>query len=262
MRRIQFIEIHEQPWLPRFLRDEITDALQYGLALLEAYAPAVPLLQRALDSAGCRSIVDLCSGGGGPWLNLSGSLKGSAAATQICLTDRSPNLAAFHNARESGGNQITFCGESIDAMEIPRALAGFRTVFSSYHHFSPEQARAVLQNAVDAGEGIGIFEITRRTPAAIGLMLPWSLLVFVTTAWARPFRWSRLFWTYVIPLIPLVVLFDGVVSCLRTYRPGELREIIAKLRGPEYRWQVGENSEGVRTVPITYAIGYPATKNK
>jgi len=262
MRRIQFIEIHEQPWLPRFLRDEVTDALQYGVAFLNAYAPVWPLLQCALDSAGCRSIVDLCSGGGGPWLNLHESFHRNAAATPICLSDKFPNLAGFQNARNTGGNHITFRTDSIDAMRVPCELTGFRTVFSSYHHFAPDQARAVLQDAVDAGEGIGIFEVTRRAPWALALMLPWSLLVFVTTAWMRPFRWSRLFWTYLVPAVPFVILFDGVVSCLRTYQPEELREIIAKLQGREYRWQVGESSGGVPRMPITYAIGYPAARNK
>jgi hypothetical protein len=261
MRRIQFFEIHEQRWFPRFLRDEVTDALQHGVSFLNAYAPVGPLLQGALDSTGCRSIVDLCSGGGGPWLNLAGSLNGSAAAAQICLSDKVPNLAAFRRAMLAR-NRITFRAESVDAMKVPRGLAGFRTVFSSYHHFSPEQARAVLQDAVDAGQGIGIFEVTRRAPWAIALMIPWALLAFVTTLWARPFRWSRLFWTYAIPLIPFVVLFDGVVSCLRTYRPEELRDIISNLQGREYRWQVGENSGRPMWMPITYAIGYPAAREQ
>jgi len=45
-------------------------------------------------------------------------------------------------------------------MNVPAELKGLRTMFTSFHHFLPEEARAVLQNAVDAGEGIGIFEIT------------------------------------------------------------------------------------------------------
>jgi hypothetical protein len=128
-------------------------------------------------------------------------------------------------------------------------------MFTSFHHFSPEDARAILQNAVDAREGIGIFEITRRAPLTIGLMFPWALMPFVCTPWIRPFRWSRLLWTYLIPIIPLVFLFDGVVSCLRTYRPQELREIVDTVTAGEYHWEIGEHASG--RVPITYLIGYP-----
>lgn len=259
MRRMQFFEIHEQSWFPSFLRDEVTDALQYGLGFLKAYAPIGSMLQSALDTANCRSIIDLCSGGGGPWPDLSRSLKGGACADQIRLSDKYPNLEAFQNVSAASGNRITFCAEPVDAMKVPRELAGFRTIFSSYHHFSPEEARTVLQDAVDAGESIGIFEITRRAASAIGLMIPWALLVFLTTPWIRPFRWSRIFWTYVVPIVPFVVWFDGVVSCLRTYRPRELREIIGKLTGNEYVWRVGEQFGHGEKIPITYMIGSPRT---
>jgi hypothetical protein len=262
MRRVQFIELHEQPWLPSSIRDEITDALQFGLNLFKAYAPIAPLLQGVLDSTGKRSIVDLCSGGGGPWLDLSRKLQsqklqGGAPGLQIShiwLTDKYPNLTALENAGAASENHITYYPDSVDAKKVPSELKGFRTMFTSFHHFSPEEARAILQNAVDAGEGIGIFEITRRTPLTIGLMFAWALMPFVYTPWIRPFRWSRLLWTYLIPIIPLVFLFDGVVSCLRTYRPEELREIVDKLAASEYQWEIGEHSSG--RVPITYLIGY------
>ena len=257
MRRVQFIELHEQPWFPSSLRHEITDALQFGLNLLKAYVPIAPLLQSVLDSTRNRSIVDMCSGGGGPWLDLSRKLQPDAQAFHILLTDKYPNLAAFQNVRAASENHIAFYPDSVDAMKVPGELQGFRTMFTSFHHFPPEEARAILQNAVDAGQSIGILEITRRAPSTIALMFPWALMLFVFTPLMRPFRWSRLLCTYLVPIIPLVLLFDGVVSCLRTYRPQELREIIKKLSGNEYQWEVGEHSKASSQATITYLTGYP-----
>ena len=257
MHRVQFIELHEQSWFPPSLRHEITDALEFGLNLLKAYAPIGPLLQSVLDSTRSRSIVDMCSGGGGPWLDLSRRLHPDAHAFHILLTDKYPNLRAFQNVRAASENHIAFCPDSVDAMKVPGELQGFRTMFTSFHHFPPEEARAILQNVVDAGQSIGIFEITRRAPSTIALMFPWALMLFVFTPLIHPFRWLRLLWTYVVPIIPLVLLFDGVVSCLRTYRPQELCEIIKKLSGIEYRWEVGEHSKASGQAPITYLIGYP-----
>lgn len=260
MRRVQFIELHEQPWLPSSLRDEITEALQFGLSLLKAYAPIAPLLQSAVDSTLSRSIVDMCSGAGGPWSGLSRKVQGDAPAVRVWLTDKYPNLRAFQNLRSAAEDHIAYYPDSVDAMKVPGELQGFRTMFSSFHHFSPEEARAILQNAVDAGQGIGIFEITRRAPSTIALMFPWALMLFVFTPLIRPFRWSRLLCTYVVPIIPLVLLFDGVVSCLRTYQPQELREMVKKLAGIEYQWEVGEHSKATGQAPITYLIGCPRTR--
>jgi hypothetical protein len=263
MRRVQFIELHEQPWFPSFLRDDVTDAVQFGYNLIKAYAPIAPLLQSVIDSSANsttdrQSIVDLCSGGGGPWLDLSRTLRnaeGDSAGLQILLTDKYPNLDAFRSVSASSDHRITFYSDSVDAMNVPRALKGLRTMFTSFHHFSPEDARAILQNAVDAGESVGIFEITRRAPSAIGFIFAGILLLFLHIPRIRPFRWSRLLWTYLIPIIPLVMLFDGIVSCLRTYRPQELREIVEQLTACQYHWEVGELA-GKRT-PVTYLIGYP-----
>src|SRR6202789_167392 len=207
MRRFHLIELHEQPWFPSFLRDEITGALQFGLSRANAYAPIAAMLERAVDSSRSQAIVDLCSGAGGPWLN----------------------------------------------------LARCRTMFTSSHHFAPDEARAILQDAVDARQSIGIFEVTRRAPSAIGFMLLWSIFLFICTPWIRPFRWSRIFCTYVIPIIPAVLLFDGVVSCLRTYRPPELRAIAEKLNASDYTWDSGVYYGTRQRMPITYLIGFPTT---
>jgi hypothetical protein len=257
MRRVQFIELHEQAWFPPSLRHEITDVLQFGLNLSKAYAPMAPVLQKALDSTRCRSIVDLCSGGGGPWLGLSRKLQPDV---HILLTDKYPNRRTVQNVRAASENRIAFYLDPVDALKVPGELRGLRTMFTSFHHFPPEEARTILQNAVDAGQSVGIFEITRRAPFTVALMFLWALLPFVFTPLIRPFRWSRLLYTYVIPIIPLVLLFDGVVSCLRTYRPDELGEMIKKLSGIEYHWEVGEHPEASGQVPITYLIGYPRAR--
>ena len=259
MPRIQFFEIHEQPWFPTFLRDEVTGALQFGLNFLDVYAPIASLLQSALERAGSRTIVDLCSGGGGPWINLARQLRGGARPIRIYLTDKFPNLAAFENLRAASDDGITFYGKPVDAANVPLELDGFRTMFTSFHHFPSGEARAILQNAVAAGRGIAIFEVTRRAQATIVLMLPWSVLLLFFTPFLRPFRWSRLLFTYLLPVIPVVMLFDGIVSCLRTYRPEELLAISAGLGAPDYQWEAGEHF-GLGQLPITYLIGNPPSR--
>src|SRR5271155_1958886 len=183
MRRVQFIEIHDQPWFPSILRDYVTDALQFGFSRLNAYAPIAPLLHGAMDSARSRTIVDICSGAGGPWFELLRKLQilsrdGERPALQIWLTDKYPNLGAFQGVRAASENGIHFYPGSVDAMAVPVDLRGFRTMFTSFHHFPPEQARGILQNAVDAGEGIGIFEIPRRAPSTIGLTFAFIFMLF------------------------------------------------------------------------------------
>lgn len=257
----RFFEFHDQSWFPESLRDSVTDALQFILSLGGIYRPIVPLLSKAIEAAGAQRVVDLCSGGSGPWLWLHRLLREkSGRAIEVCLTDKFPNIPAFENVNRSADGQVTFFAEPVDAANLPPDLAGFRTIFTSFHHFRPDEAVAILQNAVDDAQGIGVFEAARRHPLTILLTLLMPLGGFLSAPFIRPFRFSRLFWTYVIPVIPFVLYFDGVASCLRAYSTRELHKLIAQVKSHrEYVWQVGE-APGL--APVTFLIGYPRQNDR
>src|SRR5262249_5029527 len=135
----------------------------------------------------------------------------------VCLTDHCPNIEAFERARRLSNQGITYHSEPINAANVPTALTGFRTMFTAFHHLRPEQARAVLADAVARGEGIGVFECGERSVLMLLGILPTPLRVLIATPFIRPFRWSRLFWTYAVPALPVVLLSDSAVSVLRMY---------------------------------------------
>src|SRR5262249_51831627 len=157
----------------------------------------------ALDESGTTKVVDLCSGAGGPWQKLREACEEEFSGIQISLTDKYPNLKAIakvHGGAQNGTeSKIEFLSESVDVRRVPGALAGFRTMFTSFHHFAPEEARAILRDAVENRQGIGIFEVPKRswrTMLAV-FLVPFTYLGAVP--FLRPFRWSRLFWAYLLP---------------------------------------------------------------
>ena len=81
------------------------------------------------------------------------------------------------------------------------------------------------------------------------------LAVFGTTPFIRPFRWGRLVFTYLIPILPLLCLWDGLISCLRTYSVSELRELVRVLESDGYTWDVGELRFPGTPVTVAYLIG-------
>jgi hypothetical protein len=262
MNRIKSSELHEQPWFPKTLRNGVTDALQCVFKFGKVYEPIVPELAKAIQAAGARGVVDLCSGAGGPWTWLRSSLarQMNSERIEICLTDKFPNIAAFEREKEISDGAITYCRESIDASKIPPSLDGFRVLFTSFHHFSPEEAAAILQDAVDNRRGIAVFEAARRSPLTILLTSIMFFAGFLAVPLIRPFRASLLFWTYLIPVVPFVLWFDGVLSCLRSYPPAELTELVSRVTPQDYVWDIGEVM-GLFT-PITYLLGYPAPPPK
>ena len=91
------------------------------------------------------------------------------------------------------------------------------------------------------------------------LLSPISALAL--TPLVRPFRWSRLALTYVVPAIPALFMFDGIVSQLRTYTPDELRDMTRSLQRPGYRWEVGTVKHPVLPGKVSYLLGLPTAAN-
>lgn len=260
MRRFHLVEIEDLVWVPRSIRDAVTENIRFALDFTNKYSPIVPHLRRALKCAKTRQIVDLCSGGGGPWLRLCRELNGANdSGVKICLTDKYPNRRAFVHAQCVSKDRIRFNESPVDAASLPPELKGFRTFFSSFHHFRPDLARAILQDAVANKQGIGVFEVTARRPTALLALCFAPAWVLAVAPFMRPFRWSRLFWTYVIPVAPFLMMFDGLISCLRTYSVTELCELTKNLGENGYIWEAGQEWSRYLPMPVTYLIGYPAS---
>ena len=68
MRRLHLFEIEDQAWCPTVIRDCATDYLQHVIIAANVYEPIAERLGLAVARTGVTRIVDLCSGGGGPWL--------------------------------------------------------------------------------------------------------------------------------------------------------------------------------------------------
>ena len=147
--------------------------------------------------------------------------------------------------------------ESAAATDVPAELQGVRTMFCSFHHFRPEVAHRILTDACDKGRAIGVFEGTAHNVPAILVTLTAPLAVLVTTPFIRPFRWGRLIFTYPIPIVPLLCLWDGLVSCLRSYSAHELGELVRDLESESYAWELGELRFPRTPVNVAYLIGWP-----
>ena len=256
MRNNSLIEIHDNPAFPPLLRDLFTDALQSLWSFSNSYGAIVPRLRSVLDQLDNSQILDLCSGAGGPLITLAPLLQPAASPTiYICLTDKYPNIEAFQRAALDS----TFSYESrpIDAAQVPADLPGLRTIFSSFHHFGPAEARNILADAFHQRRAIAIFELANPAFKTMLVSCTIPFLAMFLTLRMRPFRWSRLFFTFVIPIIPFTLLFDGVISCLRAYSQQELHALVEGLSAPTYQWQIGEDRSGL--LPVTYLIGHPTS---
>jgi SAM-dependent methyltransferase len=257
VRRLQLVELHDLAHFPAAWRDPFTDFMAFYAERFRPYARVIPILAHALRNAGAQRLLDLGSGGGAAVLALKPGLDAALdAPVRVTLTDKHPNLAAFEAAAQRCPGQVDFVADPVDATAVPDHLDGFRTLLGSLHHFPPDLARSILRDAVRQRRGLAVLEYTERRLWLWALpLLATPLLIWCVTPFIRPMRVARLVWTYLLPVVPLVAVLDGLVSVLRSYTPDELLALTTGL-DEEYRWTVGQ-VRAVGASRATYLVGVP-----
>jgi hypothetical protein len=254
MRRLHLFEFGDQQWLPQVLRDAETAylATAYRLwpGLTRQWAERVATVLHRGEPA---EIFDLCSGSGGAISLIVEELLKQDYDVRARLSDLYPSPNSGSHPR------VSWLAGPVDARRVPPRLSGVRTMFSAFHHFRPDAAQAILRDAFEHRRAICIFESGSGTLRGIAAMCGVPLVVLCLMPFVRPFRWAYMAFTYLIPLIPFIVLWDGIVSMLRIYSSRQLWKLTATLQAPDYVWEIGEIK--VRGIPdrLPFLIGRPTS---
>ena len=252
MRRLHLFEFGDQQWFPQVLRDAETAYLTAAYRVYPALARQwAEKISTVLHPNAAVEIVDLCAGSGGAMPQIIEYLRQRNHDVRAILTDLYPNPNPGLDPR------ITWLPDPVDALCVPPTLTGVRTMFSAFHHFRPDAARSILKDAFDCRRAICIFESGSGTLLGLIAMLGVPLAVLALMPLANPFRWRYLLVTYLVPLTPIIMLWDGIVSMLRVYSTGEMRELTAGMQAPDYTWEFGHIKVRGIQGGLPYLIGRP-----
>lgn len=269
--RLHLAEIEDQPWCPSWLREHSHLALtrMWGTALSKKGSPAqqaAEILLRAVggpDEASKYTFVDSCAGAGGPTPLLEQTMNETLhahghAPVRFVLTDLWPDLKAWRAIARRSQN-ISYIEKPTDATTAVR-LAGpgrkeCRVFNLCFHHFDDAAGEKVLRSAVESADAFvyvntEIFEVTRSsdmgplrsqarsifemTHRTLPSLLNTTIVVLsplITTLF--DFWWSplHLFFTYLLPIVPLFYAVDGYVSCTRGRTADETFDLIRRQPG-------------------------------
>jgi hypothetical protein len=257
MRRMHLFEFEDQSWCPNFVREITTDFLSAYYVLKKVYDPAFEKINEILEKTKVDKIIDCCSGSGGPVRGLREFLDSiGKTSTTITLTDKYPNQKLFEKIEATYPKKIIAYKNSLDAAQLPSSLKGMRTLFSSFHHFRPKQALEILKNAANNEAPIGIFECTERHPREFIRVLLSPIIILFVVPFTTKLSWKKFIFTYLLPIIPFVHMWEYFVSNLRTYSVKELKALTQQINALNYQWEVGQLWSTKAKCSITYLIGY------
>jgi hypothetical protein len=192
----------------------------------------------------------------GPWPGLFEPLRAAHPALAVTLSDLYPNARTLEAANVAG---LEYAKEPVSALDVPAPYRGAtRTLFTALHHFDRDDVREMLASAQRDGVGFAAFEATQRSVRGGLLTVFIPLLVLFLMPRVRPRRFLPLLLTYLPPVLPFVIWWDGLASTVRTYTAEELRSIVAEIREPGYTWVVEEVGGGSGPIPILSVVGCPS----
>ncbi|WWC87825.1 uncharacterized protein L201_002717 [Kwoniella dendrophila CBS 6074] len=184
-------------------------------------------------------IIDFCSGAGGPIDKIEKKINknrklNSLSPIQFLLSDLHPPLniwkrlygspSSSSSSSTTSNKTISYIPHSVDATNtnLQDSFSNnilnqkhLRTFFLSFHHFNEELARSVLVDSMRNSDGICIFELQQCNLRSMFMIAMLGPLTWLITPFTRP-SILTLFFTYIIPIIPLVLIIDGWISCYRT----------------------------------------------
>ncbi|KAI3320336.1 hypothetical protein HD806DRAFT_242128 [Xylariaceae sp. AK1471] len=173
-------------------------------------------------------------------------------AVKFILTDLHPHVESWEKAAAQSPH-LTYVPTPVDAASAPPDLIKqnkaegkgvFRLFNLAFHHFDDRLARAILKNTVETSDGFGIFELQSRNFSSFiscTLFGVFILLIAPLLYWWSP---QILFFVYVVPIVPFVLVFDGYISSLRTRTADEV-EVLLRTCGADDTadWVVRSGSE-------------------
>ncbi|KAF2141383.1 uncharacterized protein K452DRAFT_228869 [Aplosporella prunicola CBS 121167] len=247
------------PFLRRRCQAMLTAEWTHRLPLLQSASPAelaAEVILGALDEIDGAdadgdgeglTVVDFCSGGGGPVPVIERLVNQKRAQRKqqpipFRLTDISPHIDAWM-AAAAQSSHLSFVPQSVDATDPPPAVISttnnspsdpeytsgtrvFRLYCLAFHHFPDDLARRTLVSTLGTADGFAILELQdRRLLSLLMMALDFGLVLLVTPFWF----WNdplQLLFTYLLPVLPAVLSFDGAVSALRTRTFGEVVRLV------------------------------------
>jgi len=213
------------PWFPATLKILVSEFLSWFVLKVNATKPFIPLIDNILLETNTKRIINI-------EFDLGAGIETVAP----------------------------FLRKDIAVISIPQSSLyvlqdGMYLYINSFHQLPAEEAKKSLKRIAKSGNPVVIVEGNNDSLwQIVGMTIFVPLSVLLSAPLVKPFRISRIFFTYLIPILPIVIMIDGCLALLKLYNPADLKTLTSDLNIPNYEWKTGKNDNG-RGGKIIYLTG-------
>lgn len=208
-------ELEDHEWFPKRLRQYQTDFIGFVVSRFGIYNSFITYLRSSGRSF--KNMFDLCSGSGEPAITI---FRRSATFNTLILSDKFPQAYA-------DSPDITYIKNSCDALTMTFDPGQTYTMFNAFHHFDDTQKAAIIRRIRESGSAAYFVEILQPNLwSFIKVLFATSIGTLLLTPFLRPFSWSRLFFTYILPINLITIMFDGLTSVFKSRSVRQFQRIL------------------------------------
>ncbi len=225
MKRKQITQIINVSWFPKFLKTLVAEFLSWFVVKVNATKPFIPVIEDVLNKTNHKRIINV-------EFNIGAGIETVKPFLKDDVTVDSIHISNFNTSEK-----------------------GVYLFVNSFHQLNSKKAKKILQNIVDSGNPIVVVEGNNDSLwQIVGMTVFVHLTVLFTALFVKPFRFSRIIFTYLIPILPIIIVIDGCIALLKLYNPTDLLELTSSLERNNYEWKAGKNDNG-RGGKIMYLTG-------
>ena len=216
---MRLFEFEDQIWFPKNLRRWQMDYIRMAIKLLDPYRN---LQSPWISEEPPDTRVDLASGAGEPVPELYQRWSPNDRPIQLIRTDLYPS------------------GEGIDFLDLRSDAyppAHLYTLFNAFHHLDSMDQLQIMARMSVSRTALIAEPLSRNPLTFLGVFVLTGPGNFILSPFVRPFSWPRMFWTYIIPIVPVVTCWDGLISVLRTPRSKDFRELAKMASNDHFIWR-------------------------
>jgi len=222
-------QFNADPKLPSPLRQSLLETFEVCNEVLASfYADVAREVLADARAHGLKNIVEL-GAGHAPLTRLMVNDPASQGL-HFVICDLIPAVEQYEELARQHPERITALSESVD-FSVPRTWpAETLLVLCAAIHHVPTQTRPAIIHALSmSADRVMVFAPVRKTWRSLFLSMSifFPAVALPLLLWNKPGSLRRLLWCWLIPVVPLIALWDGFGGSLRQWSDREWLEVLA-----------------------------------
>jgi hypothetical protein len=226
MRRKQITQLINTKWCPGLIKQLCFEFLNWFVVKVNATKPFIPIIENVLIESKTSNIINLEANIGAGIETVKPFLNKHLAITTIPLSKI--------NTQQQRGMYL---------------------FVNSFHQLPAISAKKTLEEIAKSGNPVVVVEGNNDSLwQLVGMTIFLPVAVILSAPFVKPFRWTRILFTYIIPVLPVIMVIDGCIGLLKLYNPKDLNKLTSSIKVPDYKWTTGKKDNG-RGGKIIYLTG-------